>query len=126
MAGSLIPLSIGLGEFLRVSREEQAYAWSERSLTREDYRADAERRLAGMARRDRDERLLWRWLGVASVTFFFASSIAQMATRDLDERAVSRAATTAATTLGLMIPVFATFTPTRTEQLAAEWFARSR
>jgi hypothetical protein len=84
----------------------------------------AEAKLFALAKRDREERLFWRWFGIVyggSITAAYGIMAAHDAIRGDGSFAFTYGA--AGFTVGLMIalPVIGTFTPTQSERMAEIW-----
>jgi hypothetical protein len=121
-------LGISLWSFARASREEAAYRWFTDERIRHgattDLMVGAEARLLELARRDREERLFWRWFGIVYGTA--VTSVAVAATvHAVDDNMLGYAYTWGATAVvsavGFAIPVIGTFSPTHSERLAELW-----
>jgi hypothetical protein len=122
-----VPLVFAGWSALRSSREEDAFAWFSHERRKEaspDLMAGAEARLFALARRDREERLFWRWFGLVYGGLSVASqtSLAILWANDHEQSGVGTAAVTAfVTAFAIGIPVLGTFTPTYTERMAEIW-----
>lgn len=113
---------------LRTSREEEAFAWFKRERfthgATPDLMVGAEARLLALARRDREERLFWRYFGIAYSLPSIALTIAFSAEAARDDRpsaAVFWGTAAFGIAAGFALPVIGTFSPTRTERLAELW-----
>jgi hypothetical protein len=113
---------------LRTSREKDAYAWFSRGRLRSsstpDFMATAEARLFPLAKRDREERLAWRWIGIAygSLTVAAVSlGVAGMASRGQEGGTVAMVSMTFLAGVAFAVPIIGTFTPTYTERMADIW-----
>lgn len=112
----------------RSSREEDAYSWftsaqRRRGMTPE-LMTEAEARLFALARRDREERVFWRWFGIVHG----GTSVAAMTVLAQREASFGRenmaflwGAAAFMTVVGYAIPVIGTFSPTHSERLAELW-----
>ncbi len=122
-----VPLTFGAWSFLRSSREERAYEWFEDARARNapDFMVTAEAKLFALARRDREERLFWRWFGIGAGIYTvgtyatFAVAASRLESRSGEAVTFGMAAFVAAA--AFTIPIVGTFTPTSTERLAEIW-----
>lgn len=113
---------------LRSSREEDAYAWFRGERSRHgatnDLMLGAEARLFSLAKRDREERLFWRYFGMfyslPSLGILTALTV-DYATSGRPNSAFGTGAAAFVVAAGFSIPIIGTFTPTRTERLAELW-----
>jgi hypothetical protein len=120
--------AISLWSFARESREEAAYQWFIDERTRHgattDLMVGAEARLFDLARRDREERIFWRWFGLVYGSLITSAAVAGTI-HALDDNILGYAYTWGAASVvsavAFAIPIIGTFSPTHSERLAELW-----
>lgn len=124
----IAPLVFAGWSALRSSREEDAFAWFARQGMQGPGSADlmvsAEAKLVALAKRDREERLFWRWAAIVygGLTIASATTLAVVSANDGktdDAFLFGAAGFIYAAAFG--IPVVGTFSPTYTERMAEIW-----
>lgn len=127
-AVSAAPLSFAAVRLFGSSREERVYDWFQGELKRSGPSADlmiaAEAHLFDLARRDREERLFYRWFGVTAGTLAAAGTTAAVVAFSQDRKPDSAffwGAMGGILTGYIALPVIGTFTPTYSERMADIW-----
>lgn len=123
-----VGLSLAAWRFAHKSREEQAFAWFTEERRRHgatpDLIASAEAQLYALARRDREERLFWRYFGMVYGTLF-VSAMTFLAAHDASNHdsggAFFYGGAAFLGAVGFALPIIGTFSPTNTERLAELW-----
>jgi hypothetical protein len=120
--------AISLWSFVRESREEAAYRWFTDERVRHgattDLMVGAEARLFELARRDREERLFWRWFGIvygSAVTGAAVYGTIHALDDNLLVYVYTWGAASVVSAVGFAIPIIGTFSPTHSERLAELW-----
>lgn len=123
-----VAMSFAAWRLAHPSREERAFSWFTNEQRRHGVTPElmgaAEAQLFALAKRDREERLFWRYFGIGygTLTVSGLGLVAQQeASLGHKDNAFVFAVAGFMTAVGLAIPIIGTFSPTHTERLAELW-----